>query len=215
MNIAPDLAASAVRFYERATIPTNSAPLARVGLTPTRVRELCEATVALTPEQVRRAMAKNARAARRGKWGRRGLPEHVWRAMYIEYQAGKSLSQVAEIFGGTRQSIFDVFRSHKLPMRPCHPRLHAKIDYHGRSYTPGKSGYYRATDGDRKMLHHQMWEDAHGPIPPGFQIAFRNADLGDIRIENLFCAPIAEVTYYHFARSGRYVRPSPQPAVLS
>ena len=77
--------------------------------------------------------------------------------MYAEYQAGRSCQQVAAIFGGTRQSVHEVFKSHGLVLRPRHPRLWPKIIYRDRSYTPGKSGYYRATEGDRQMLHHAMW----------------------------------------------------------
>ena len=208
MNVAQEIASSAVRFLERTVdmIPAearNPAP-ARIGLAPERVRQLLaiEAIKAtpLSAEQVRRSLARSTRAARVGHWGRRGLPEYIWRAMYVEYQAGKSCAEVAAIFGGTRQSVHEVFKARRLPLRPRHPRLHAKIEYRGRSFTPGKAGYYRATCGDREPLHHAMWIDAHGPIPHGWQVAFRNADLNDVRLENLFCAPIAAVTSYHQAR---------------
>ena len=35
------------------------------------------------------------------------------------------------------------------------------------------------------QLHRQLWEQAHGPIPPGHAVAFKNGDKADVRIENL------------------------------
>ena len=94
----------------------------------------------------------------------------------------------------------EVFKCRKLKLRPRHLRLHEKVEYRGRSYTPGKSGYYRATEGDRRPLHHAIWEDAHGPIPAGWQVTFKNADHTDVCLENLDCLPIADVTRFHMAR---------------
>ena len=51
-----------------------------------------------------------------------------------------------------------------------------------------------------KMLHRQIWEDNHGPIPAGHQVSFRNADKTDFRPENLICATAAEITLYHHKR---------------
>lgn len=36
-----------------------------------------------------------------------------------------------------------------------------------------------------KLLHHYTWEQAHGPIPVGHIIRFRNGDTMDCRLENL------------------------------
>jgi hypothetical protein len=153
-----------------------------------------------TPEEARRGLARMIRRQRFGLWGRNGLPEHVWRAMYAEYCSGKSLAQVAAIFGGSRQSVHEVFTNRKLRLRPRCRMLHDKIEYNGVGYTPGKDGYYRATVGDRGMLHHRMWEDANGPIPEGWQVTFKNADHTDLRLDNMCCMPIAAVTLFHHAR---------------
>ena len=36
-----------------------------------------------------------------------------------------------------------------------------------------------------RFVHVLNWEAAHGPVPPGFRIAFRNGDRSDPRLENL------------------------------
>ena len=204
MIIGHELASSAVRFFERASEARKS-PAPPVALAPGRVRALIDAMRPLTAAEARMSLARHTRRSRAGKWGRRGMPEHVWRAMYAEYCTGKSLSEVAAVFGGTRQSVYDVFRVRKLELRPQYQRLLDKIVYRDaagrdRAYTSGKSGYYRATEGDRKPLHHQIWEDAHGPIPEGWQVTFRNADCADLRPDNIDCQPIAEVTRFHWRR---------------
>ncbi|MGH8187522.1 MAG: HNH endonuclease signature motif containing protein [Steroidobacteraceae bacterium] len=179
------------------------ARVTKIGLTPDQVRAAMRRLAPVempTPAEARLGLARHTRRARVGKWGRRGLPDHVWRAMYAEYCAGRSCSEVAAIFGGTRQSVHGIFEARGLKLRPRHLTLHPKIEYQGKAYTPGKDGYYRCTVGDRRMLHHQMWEDANGPIPEGAQVTFRNADHTDLRLDNMACMPIAEVTRYHFER---------------
>lgn len=35
------------------------------------------------------------------------------------------------------------------------------------------------------LLQRHVWEQAHGPIPPGHAVAFKNSDRADVRLENL------------------------------
>lgn len=207
MIIAGELATSAVRFFERvsARLPSSGATpsLTGIGLTQKQVSALTSKfkPVAMpTPQEARIGLARLTRRSLRGTCGRRGLPDHVWQAMYAEYQTGKSCSEVAEIFGGTRQSVHEIFKCRGLQLRPQYLRLLEKIEYRGIAYTPGKNGYYMATVGARKMLHHQMWEDARGAIPDGWQVMFKNANHTDLRLDNMLCAPIAEVTRRHQRR---------------
>lgn len=175
----------------------------RIGLSPERVRAAAARSRMVelpTPQEARRAAARTVRGLGQKVWGRGGLPEHVWRAMYDEYRSGKSCAEVAAIFGGTRQSIHEIFAKRGLQLRPRHPRLLERRMYNGVAYTPGKHGVFRATGGDRRPLHHVMWEDVHGPIPPGHQVLFKNADHTDLRLENMDCRPIADVTRYHQQR---------------
>lgn len=207
MIIAGELATSAVRFFERVSsrMPASGVvpALTAVGLTPNQVSALASKFKPVempTPGEARIGLARMTRNSLRGTCGRRGLPDHVWKAMYSEYQTGKSCSEVAVIFGGTRQSVHDIFKCRGLQLRPQYLRLLKKIEYRGVAYTPGKNGYYRATVGDRKMLHHQMWEDAHGAIPDGWQVTFQNANHTDLRLDNMLCAPIADITRMHQRR---------------
>lgn len=36
-----------------------------------------------------------------------------------------------------------------------------------------------------RAVHVLLWESAHGPVPPGHAVTFRNGDKADIRLENL------------------------------
>jgi hypothetical protein len=42
------------------------------------------------------------------------------------------------------------------------------------------------------MVHVIMWEQAHGPVPPGHIVVFKNGDKQDIRLDNLECISRAE-----------------------
>jgi len=42
------------------------------------------------------------------------------------------------------------------------------------------------------MVHVIMWEQAHGPVPPGHIVIFKNGDRQDIRLDNLECISRAE-----------------------
>lgn len=172
--------------------------LMRVGLSREQIRAAMDRARPLSPEEARRAAA---RAQPKGGriWGRRGLPGSVIASMYADYQSGMSLAQVGRAYRRSRQSIFELFLTHRLPCRPR--RFQRQTTYQGRTYTPGKDGYLRCTSGDRHHLHRRMWEDLYGPIPDGHQVYFRNADNRDCRIANLGCLPIAEVTRYHHPRA--------------
>lgn len=37
-----------------------------------------------------------------------------------------------------------------------------------------------------KLKHRVIWEEAHGPIPPGFNVQFKNKNSLDVRLENLY-----------------------------
>lgn len=176
---------------------------AKIGLTREQVRAAINRTLPpkpvepMKPEEVRRAMAKHARRLVRGHCGRKGLPPHVVATLYGEYRAGKSCDEIAAIYGGTRQSIWEIFQCRGLELRKRDPQ--PRIEHGGRSYSMHK-GYYRATERDRKPLHHVLWEEVNGPIPEGWQVTFRDANPSNIALENLLGAPIADVTRFHRAR---------------
>lgn len=43
-----------------------------------------------------------------------------------------------------------------------------------------------------KLKHRVVWEAAHGPVPKGFNIQFRNGNRLDLRLENLYIISRAE-----------------------
>lgn len=57
-----------------------------------------------------------------------------------------------------------------------------------------KEGYLQRKINDDPVFHKRwrfvhviLWEEANGPVPAGHNIAFRNGDKTDIRLENLEC----------------------------
>ncbi|ACB76660.1 hypothetical protein Oter_3383 [Opitutus terrae PB90-1] len=193
------MASSAVRYFERAAGDARDAVAVqartKIGLAPDRVRALLEASRPLTPEEARRAMVRQVRPK---SCGRTGLPRYAVELMYADYKRLRSLSKTGRLHARTRQSMYQIFQAHGLPL--YERRFQRKIRFAGREFTPGKDGYYRATSGDRRQLHYVIWERANGPVPAGHQVTFKNADKRDFRIENLACMPIRDVTLFHHAR---------------
>lgn len=70
---------------------------------------------------------------------------------------------------------------------------------------PSGSGYRRPDgyvvielgDGVPVLEHRVIWERAHGPIPPGYQVHHRNGHRADNRLENLELIEIAEHARWH------------------
>ena len=126
--------------------------------------------------------------------GRRGMPREWIMAMYAEYQSGLSLSQVAARHGRTRQSIHDIFKRRGLKLRARN--FQPVVEYQGRRYTCQKTGgrhrYLRDTKAGRGKdakrtvyLHHVIWMEHNGPIPPGHKVAFKDGNHLNCAIENL------------------------------
>ena len=53
-------------------------------------------------------------------------------------------------------------------------------------------------------VHKILWESAHGPVPKGHVVVFKNGDKTDIRIENLECITRVELmgrnTYHNYGK---------------
>lgn len=158
--------------------------LLRLRMTPEQVRALAAKARPLTPEEVRRAAL---RLVKKGSCGRGGLPAYVVEAMYADYLRTNSLAKAGKIHGRSRQAMWEILTTHgkKLTGR----RFYKKVVYKYQTYTPGKDGYLRQTDGDRRSLAHVVWEDHHGPIPDGHQVKIKNGDISDCRIENMELLP--------------------------
>jgi hypothetical protein len=148
-----------------------------------------------------RARRAAARLMRKGGCGRRGLPADIVQQMYRDYMHLGSLSKVGKLYKRTRQSMWEIFRSSGLKMNER--KFHAKILFEGRSFTPGKDGYYRESSARKniRLLHYAIWEKASGKkCPPGWQVFFKDGDNTNFRSRNLDCLPIAEVTLHHYRR---------------
>lgn len=212
MSVSSEMASGTLRFLERALererAVARTGTLQQLGLTPAEVRARLAAKVpttlesvkqAMTAEEVKRAMARQVKKA---SCGRGGLPEYVVRTMYADYQRLKSLAKVGALYGRTRQSMYIIFSERGLALEARN--FHPKITFDGRSYTPGKNGYYRDTilrdRGEHGQLHHAIWVKRWGPIPAGHQVYFKDGDKTNFALENLGCLPIAEVTLYHQQR---------------
>ena len=114
-------------------------------------------------------------------------------AMYARYQAGLSLAQVGAEYGVTRQSVYGLLAARGYELR-AKPPIGLSITYGGLTYTVGHVGYYRCTTGDRHLLHRRMWEDAHGPIPEGWDIHHLDENKLHNSLANFECLPKAEHT---------------------
>jgi hypothetical protein len=212
MIVSGELASSAVNFLERALerdkATTRPGALAQLRLNPQQVRAQLEASRVMTPDEIKRSMSPAevkramARQVRKGSCGRGGLPEYVVKAMYADYLSLKSLAKVGKLYGRTRQSIYSIFAERGLALNA--KTFHPKITFDGRSYTPGKNGYYRDTAmrkrGQHGQLHHAIWAKHYGPIQAGHQVYFKDGEKTNFALENLGCLPIAEVTLYHQRR---------------
>lgn len=115
----------------------------------------------------------------------RALSRVVTRSMIERYGEGLSLAQIAREFGVTRQTVFQRLRGAGAALRPLPPRG-PTVEHGGRLFTPTKGGYLRATSGDRALLHRILWEERHGPVPPGQEVFHRNGNPRDNRPENLY-----------------------------
>lgn len=130
--------------------------------------------------------------------GRKGIPQDWVDEMYAAYQQLQSLEKVGDIYGRTRQAMWDIFKRRGLPLQAKH--FQDKWLYGGRSYTPSKDGYLRNTvfrSGKapfETQLHRKMWADHFGPIPRGFNVHFKDGNFRNFALGNLVCGPISQIS---------------------
>ena len=106
-------------------------------------------------------------------------------AMRYLYETGASLSQVADAFRCTRQSVYVMFRRRGWAMRTITPL--PAVDWGGYRYTMRNMGYLGRTTGERTLLHRDVWESANGAIPQGWDIHHidgckTNNDLANLQL---------------------------------
>lgn len=124
--------------------------------------------------------------------------------MHAMYQQGFSLSQVGEFYGCTRQSVFGLFQYNGLPTRK--KKELPFIVFNGSKYTMRNHGYMAKTDGDRTLLHRDIWEFHNGPIPKGWDIHHKDEDKTHNEIGNFECLTKAEHTRLYSPHNNQYTK---------
>jgi hypothetical protein len=117
-------------------------------------------------------------------------------AMYALYQDGHSLAQVAAAFGVTRQGVYKMFALRGWECRQ-RPEPLPFVVFGGNKYTLRNTGYYGRTDGDRTLLHRDMWEAKVGAIPAGYDVHHCDGDRTNNVMSNLALMPKPEHTRLH------------------
>lgn len=116
--------------------------------------------------------------------GRKGRPDrHEIQQLYYD---GYSCSQLAKMYGITRQSIHELLTRINTNFRKT--KQLPFVMYDGLKWTISKTtGYYRSTT-HRKThvsLHRYVWEKHNGHIPNGYDIHHLDRDKTNNSIENL------------------------------
>jgi hypothetical protein len=131
----------------------------------------------------------------------KALKKTPLKKMHAMYLSGYSLQKVGDFFGVTRQSVFCLFKYHGMGMRekkelPC-------MLFNGHKYTMRNTGYYARTDGDRTLLHRDMWEHYKGAIPDGWDVHHKDENKTHNSLENFECLLKSEHTKLHFHKKNQ------------
>jgi hypothetical protein len=124
------------------------------------------------------------------------LSDDLVMAMYADYQRLGSVEKVGRLHGRTRQHVWEIFRRRGLQLNA--KKFLPVVEYNGRKFTSqktcGRHRYLRETtkgrgrrgQKDRTVyLHHVIWEENHGPIPPGHKVVFKDGNHLNRDIDNL------------------------------
>jgi len=103
--------------------------------------------------------------------------------MYEQYKNGFSLSQVAKMFGNTRQSVYSMFKRRGFELR-TQKRLPFLI-FNGMRFSPQSNGYYRKSKEKRELMHRCVWEHYNGKIPDNYDIHHIDFNRSNNNIKNL------------------------------
>lgn len=128
----------------------------------------------------------------------------IYDSAYELYLSGLSLSEVGQMIGQTRQSVFKAFKNRGFELRRIQDRPEQMYD--GKKFTLRNSGYYGLTTDERTLMHRYVWEVEIGPIPEGWDIHHINEDKSDNRVENLECLSKAEHTRRYSPHNNQYTR---------
>jgi hypothetical protein len=135
--------------------------------------------------------------------GRRGRSDRF--EIQQLYYKGYSCSQLAKMYGISRQSIHELLTRIDTQFRKT-KRL-PFIMYDGLKWTISKStGYYRSTTHRKNhlSLHRYVWEKHNGKIPKGYDIHHLDGDKTNNDISNLECLPKPEHTRKYSPHHNQY-----------
>lgn len=127
---------------------------------------------------------------------RRRLKPELAAEMYAYYQQVKSVEKVGLKYGRTRQCVFGIFQTFGFK---CNPKEFLPVTkYRGMKFTAqktcGRHRYLRETVRRKGTLylHHLIWEEHYGPVPPGYKLVFKDGDHTNCDIANLECMTVSD-----------------------
>jgi predicted DNA-binding protein YlxM (UPF0122 family) len=124
--------------------------------------------------------------------------------MYEKYSEGLSLSEVGNLYGITRQSVYDGFKRRSYQLRKRNEQSFQTYD--GIKFTKRNHGYYAATTGERQLMHRYIWEKYNGPIPKGYDIHHIDHNRENNDITNLAIFTKSEHASLFNTGSNQYVK---------
>lgn len=115
------------------------------------------------------------------------MKNDLYKQMYVKYQEGLSLSQVAELFGITRQSVYAGFKRRSYQLRSKNERPF--VMYDNKKFTLRNNGYFGCTTGNRELLHRYKYKKEIRPILDGWDVHHIDHDKTNNDIDNLVAIP--------------------------
>lgn len=118
--------------------------------------------------------------------------------MRLHYEVlGRGCRVIGKIYGVNTSTVYMRLKAAGVKFRP-RPGVgrpsQPQVEFNGACYTRTSKGYYRRTTLPRTMLHYDVWELYHGPVPDGCEIVHIDRDWDNNDITNLVCLTKEEAT---------------------
>jgi hypothetical protein len=128
------------------------------------------------------------RQARQTTWRGTNLPDATIAAMYADYLQVRSLAKCGKLWSRKRSTMQHLFETRGLPLYG--KNFQPVVEHDGERFTLQQNcrgiKYYRGTTKrHRAYLHQVLWEEAHGSIPAGFKVCFKDGNSANCVPENL------------------------------